>query len=242
MKVGTDGVLLGAWTELPAEPAAGQLKSSSVKKCLDIGTGSGVIALMLAQKLYLGKIGNSENITIDAIDSDEFSCTQARENIDSSKFKGKINVLHQSLHQFLEKANQKSYDLIVSNPPYFNKSLKSPDVNRNRARHSDISELPSEDLISSTLKLLKRDGKFSLILPKTEGENFIIEAKKSFLYCNKLTRVIPKPGKECIRLLMEFQLFAMPLKENTLTIETGKSPNDFTEEYILLTKDFYLKF
>lgn len=242
MKVGTDGVLLGAWTELPLEPALNKMKPVSAKKYLDIGTGTGVIALMLAQKHYPEQGQDSENIIIDAIDTDESSCIQARENIAASKFNGKINVIHQSLHQFIEKANQNSYDLIVSNPPYFFNSLKSPDTYRNRVRHSDISELGPETLISSALKLLTTDGIFSLILPKNEGGNFIIEAEKSFLYCNRLTHIFPKPGKECIRFLMQFQRSPSQMREDNLTIETGKALNDFTGEYKLLTREFYLNF
>jgi tRNA1Val (adenine37-N6)-methyltransferase len=232
MKVGTDGVLLGAWASLPSgRPGKG-------RKMLDAGTGTGLIALMLSQKLC----EPDRHYTIDAVDIDPSSCEQAMENIAASGFNAKINVICQAYHLFAERAESHSYDLIVSNPPFFSNKLKSPNALRNLARHSDASSLNSETLIRAAIKLLAPEGNFSLILPRTEGENFITEAKKAGLYCSRLTEVFPKPGKECLRLLMQFGLKENKREETQLTIETGNKPNDFTEEYKSLTKEFYLNF
>lgn len=233
MKVGTDGVLLGAWTKVPNIPWI---------RILDIGTGTGIIALILAQKSFTKKTQKHSAIIIEAIDIDESSCFQARQNIQESSFSDNIIVIHQSLKDFSQKADPNSYNLIVSNPPFFINSLKSGNKNRNITRHSDIAGLDNDALISSVLKLLSKDGKFSLILPRMEGENFIKEANKAGLYCTKLTRVFSKPGKDCIRLLMQFEFSQNELIESTLTIETGKGINDFSEEYKALTKEFYLHF
>lgn len=240
MKVGTDGVLLGAWAGLPLETWPNG--SHEEKKILDIGTGTGVIAMIMAQKFSSEKNQVAGNFRIDAIDIDEASCLQARENIAASKFDGKINVIHKPLHQFAGNAAGGSYDLVISNPPFFHHSLKSPDNARNMARHSDFSDLNPGMLAAFALKLLAQDGAICLILPKKEGENFIAEAEKTGLYCNRLTRVFPKPGKGCIRLLMQFQRYKKKPEETILTIETGRKSNDFSEEYKLLTGEFYLNF
>ena len=221
MKVGTDGVLLGAWADV-----------SNATKILDIGTGTGVIALMLAQR---------SNARIDAIDTDDQSCLQAKENILNSKFHERIKVHNQSLQKFCEEKSGK-YNLIVSNPPYFQNSLKSENANRNISRHSDVAELNSEILIFSALKLLNLKGKFCLILPKTEGEKFVETSESKNLFCTKITRVFSKPKKNIIRLLLEFELTRKKMEEDFLTIETGRKPNDFTEEYKKLTRNFYLNF
>lgn len=239
MKVGTDGVLLGAWAE--QSPEALQKAGSAPVKILDIGTGTGLIAIIMAQK-YSRAAGPAVNFTIDAIDSDEASCLQAKENAEASGFSGKISVKHQSLLRFSENAAAHSYDLIISNPPFFHNSLKSPDNARNQARHSDFSGLSAENLVASALKLLGREGAFCLVLPKTEGESFIAGAEKTGLYCNKLTKVFPKPAKGCTRMLMQFHRYKKQLAETILTIETGKEPNDFSEEYKLLMREFYLNF
>lgn len=220
MKVGTDGVLLGAWAE-----------SSHAKTILDIGTGTGIIALMLAQR--------NSNAKIDAIEIDEPSCIQAKENVLNSKFKERIRIINSPLEKF---SSGFFYDLIVCNPPYFSNSLKSKSIKRNLVRHGDFAGISSEILIKSALKLLKTDGKFCLILPNTEGEIFIKEAAKKNFFCNKLTRVFSKPNKKCFRLLMQFEKKKRNFSENYLTIETGEKPNDFSNEYKQLTKDFYLAF
>ena len=244
MKVGTDGVLLGAWAQLPLNDKFifPPVKNEPLLKILDIGTGTGLIALMLAQRICSIKNNCPKDFIIDAIDVDESSFKQAKENIEKSKHGRKIKVYHLSFQKFLEGADLNSYHLIVSNPPFFKNSLKSKKPSRNLSRHSDYSELSSEILISSVKKLIAPEGKFCLILPKTEGENFMAEAKKSNLYCAKITKVFSKANKEPKRYLMQFQNFEDAVIEDNLTIETGDGLNNFTPEYKNLTRDFYLNF
>jgi tRNA1Val (adenine37-N6)-methyltransferase len=149
MKVGTDTVLLGAW-----------VKVDHAQAILDIGTGNGTIALMLGQR-------SSETATIDAVEIEETDVMQAEENFQKSPWNGKIHLHHTSIQNFFSK---KKYDLIVSNPPYFNNSQPPPDERRLQARHT-IS-LSYNDLLGATLRLLKDDGKFNVVLPFSEGLAF----------------------------------------------------------------------
>jgi tRNA1Val (adenine37-N6)-methyltransferase len=217
MKVGTDGVLLGAWVDV-----------SGVKSILDVGTGSGLIALMLAQQ---------SNATIDAVEIDEPSFAQAKENIERCPWRERVNVFHQSFQSFAQ-SSQKKYDLIVSNPPYFIKSLLPTEAARVAARHAD--ELPQEDLVSGVNALLEPNGRFAAIFPYVEGNMFVARAAANGLYCSKRVNVIGKQGTGVKRLLLEFGKEKLPLDESELTI---RDINDgFTNEYRLLTKDFYLAF
>lgn len=155
MKVGTDAVLLGAWV-IP----------NGSKQILDIGTGTGVVALMLAQKT---------EAHIDAIDIDENAFIQAKQNVSESKFANQVSVIHSSLQDY-SKITSNKYNLIVTNPPYFEQSLKSSDEQRSFARHADV--LPFEELIEGVTKLLDQKGKFCLILPTLEAEKFRAMAQK----------------------------------------------------------------
>ncbi len=217
MKVGTDAVLLGSWV-LP----------NGSREILDIGTGTGVVALMLAQKT-LAKI--------DAIDIDENACLQAQQNIFESKFSGQLQVIHSSWQEF-SKVNTKKYNLIVTNPPYFEQSLKSSDEQRSFARHADV--LPFEELIDGVIKLLDDKGKFCLILPTLEAEKFKDLAKKKGLFLSKLLRVKSKINKELDkRHLMQFEFTPSEFSEQTIAIELEER-HHYTDEYKALTKDYYL--
>lgn len=219
MKVGTDAVLLGSWTEC-----------KNAKRILDIGTGSGIITLMLAQR---------SNAVIDALEIDKSSCEQAEENIKSSPWKDRINVIHSSLQNYLLKSEHQ-YDLIVSNPPYFIASSKAPDQKRSTARHTDT--LPFNDLINGVTKLLTEDGRLCVILPLKEAQVLIDLAKESSLFLNKLTRISGRADKDSEkRWLMEFSKTSQEVKENKLAIEKGER-HDYTEEYKELTNEFYLHF
>lgn len=219
MKVGTDAVLLGAWA-----------LTDNSEKILDIGTGTGVIALMLAQKC---------TATIDAIDIDESACNQAKENIHNSKWENRISVHHTSLQKFSEN-NPVKYDLIISNPPYFIDSSKANDVERTNARHADM--LPHEELLNGVLKLISDKGKFHVILPLKEGELLRDMAEEKKLYLSKLTRVRTRADKSTEkRCLMQFELTRKTFAEDLLTIELDERHN-YTEEYKALTKDYYLAF
>jgi tRNA1Val (adenine37-N6)-methyltransferase len=219
MKVGTDAVLLGAWV-IP----------NGSKQILDIGTGTGVVALMLAQKTQA---------TIDAIDIDEDAFSQAKQNVNESKFISQISVIHTSLQNY-SKATDKTYDLIVTNPPYFEQSLKSTDEQRSFARHADV--LPFEELIDGVIKLLNVKGKFCLILPTLEAEKFRIMAQKKGLFLSKLLRVKSKINKDSDkRHLMQFEFTPTEFSEQTIAIELDER-HHYTDDYKELTKDYYVNF
>lgn len=219
MKVSTDAVLLGAWV-IP----------NGSKTILDIGTGTGVIALMLAQK---------SNAKITAIDIDKESTEQAKSNVAESIFHSKVEVLHSSFQVMTNTTNEK-FNLIVTNPPYFVDSLKNIDDTKKYARHNDL--LPFEDLINGVKKLLDDKGKFCLILPKNEAVIFRELAKQKGLYLSKLMRVRTKPSIETEkRHLMQFEFRETEFSESTLIIESERH-FDYTEDYKNLTKDYYLNF
>lgn len=215
MKVGTDGVLLGAWA------AGGQ-------RILDIGTGTGLIALMMAQRF-----GGSQ---VDGIDVDAEACLQAKENIAASIFADRIKVVHSSLQDYSPGI---TYDAIVSNPPFFLETLKSPDPKRARARHAD--SLPFADLFSGAARLLSETGVFSVVVPTEAVEHLMFEAalKRFFLLRRCFVKTVErKPPR---RLLLSFGKHpATDGMENTtqlLQTATGeRSP-----WYAQLTGDFYVK-
>ncbi|MDR1436988.1 MAG: methyltransferase [Candidatus Symbiothrix sp.] len=214
MKVGTDGVLLGAWANC-----------SDVRTILDTGTGSGLIALMLAQRCPA---------KIDAIDLDKDACRQAQINFGNSPFSDRLLVHFSSLQNF---SPERKYDLIVSNPPYFSNSLPSPDKGRTQARHNNT--LPFDDLIKKSLTLLSPQGKLALILPYGDFGRIHVLAKENGLFLYRKTTVIPVQNRPPKRILLEYSRACSSPEENELIIE--KSPSVYSEAYINLTKDFYLK-
>lgn len=216
-KVGTDGVLLGASADI-----------DGVRTILDVGTGTGLIAIMLAQRC---------NATITAIEPDDDSFIQSRENVEICKWHNRINVEHIKLQDFNPEPGE--FDLVVINPPYFNNSIKNPDPHKSAARHND--NLTSEDILSCASRLLKEDGRLQVIMPFVEGSIFIAEANKYGFYCNRILKIKPTPSSEIRRVILTFNRFKEKTMESFLTIEHGKR-HEFTEEYINLTKDFYLKF
>ncbi|OFY82670.1 MAG: hypothetical protein A3F72_02315 [Bacteroidetes bacterium RIFCSPLOWO2_12_FULL_35_15] len=218
MKVGTDAVLLGSW-----------VNALNSKTILDIGTGTGIIALMLAQK---------SGARIDAIDIDNNAFEQARENINSCNWKDRITAHHISLQQFALENSQK-YDLIVSNPPYFVDSSKAIEESRSNARHTD--QLGYSELLDGVLKLLNPNGKFHIILPTKEGESFRELAEENKFYLTKLTRVITRADKPEKRLLMRFEFIRRTFSESSIVIEKDER-HSYTDEYKELTKDYYLAF
>lgn len=217
MKVGTDGVLLGTWTD-----------SSNVKAILDIGTGTGLIALMLAQK--------NRHANIHAIDISPDAIEQAEDNICESPFSEQITCQVISLQDFGKQYTQK-YDLIVSNPPFFIQSLKSPDRGRSLARHTD--SLLIEELISISSTLLNADGRLSIIYPYEHKDTLIKLAVENGLSPYRITHVYPTPGSSAKRILLELSKSTLPLLETTLVIE--KERHHYSDDFQSLVKDFYLK-
>jgi tRNA1Val (adenine37-N6)-methyltransferase len=215
MKVGTDSVLLGSW-----------VNPSQATDILDIGTGSGIIALMLAQKSFA---------QIDAIDVDSNACKQAKENFLISPWFDRLQIIHQSFQEF-SKSTSKKYDLIVSNPPYFHHASKPSEASRLHARHNEL--ICFEELTEGVKKILSDDGRFCLILPYKEGHEFIGIAMRKGLFCNELVRIKTKADKQEKRLIMEFKFKFTAIKESELIIQDNETT--FSKEYIELTKDYYL--
>jgi len=219
MKVGMDGVLLGAW----ADP-------SGVERILDIGTGTGLIALMMAQKNSLA--------LIDAIEVDPEAFKEAVLNCQQSPWNDRIKLELCSFQEFTERTERK-YDLIVSNPPFFTNGVKAPIESRAQARHSE--SLPLDVLISGAVGLLNENGRISLVLPiecLSEVEQLPI---LHLLFISRLCRVKPNPIKPEFRILVELTNSESAIHESELMIEFEKH-HDYTSEYKELTKDFYLKF
>jgi tRNA1Val (adenine37-N6)-methyltransferase len=216
-KVGTDGVLLGAAADV-----------SDARRVLDIGTGTGLISIMLAQRCQAAIV---------SIEPDIESFQEAYENVSHCKWSNRIRVLNTDLQNFYPDTDR--FDLIVTNPPFFSDSLKNPDPRKSAARHNDT--LTTADLLEGVSRLLTSEGKFQLIMPYVEGNIFIAEAYEFGLYCNHILKIKPLPTSEIRRLIITFSRTKQKPVERFLTIERGKR-HDFTEEYISLTKDFYLRF
>jgi tRNA1Val (adenine37-N6)-methyltransferase len=216
MKVGTDGVLLGAWVDV-----------AKVNTVLDVGTGSGVIALMLAQR-------TPTETQIDAIEIDKACAEQAQENVQQSPWAKKIIVHHSLLQEF---HSSKKYDLIVSNPPYFNNSLPPPERARADARHTDM--LPHHELLAHTKQLIAPAGRLAVILPFAEGKAFISMASITGLFCVRQCSFYSRQGKPQERWLLEFALEPRTFKIEKLLLFADD--NNWSEDYKDLTRDFYSK-
>lgn len=219
MKIGTDGVLLGAWTPI---------NSNSIS-ILDIGSGTGIIALMLAQR------SNAEQI--DALEIDEEAYEQSVDNFENSPWSDRLFCFHAGLDEFIAEPEDE-YDLIISNPPFYTEDYKTDNEQRDLARFAD--SMPFEDLIEAADLLLSENGIFSLIIPFKEEIVFLALAKDYELYPIKITRVKGTPTSEIKRSLLAFSRFeSTNLEIDELIIETAR--HIYTPEYIALTKDFYLK-
>lgn len=215
MKVGTDAVLLGTWTTI-----------QNIKNILEIGTGSGVISLMLAQRT---------EAQIEAIDIDKNSANQANDNFQDSPWGKRLNAFHFSLNDFKKKQSKK-YDLIFSNPPFFIDSLKSPNKNKTLSKHTD--ELSYADLIQGVIHFLSPQGKVCLILPYTESKSFISLARIENLYLNNQLLIKPKKDKAANRVLMEFSFKKTQVEEDEIYLR--ETDNSFSDDYKNLSKDYYL--
>ena len=216
MKVGTDGVLLGAWTNV-----------GHCQNILDVGTGTGLIALMLAQ--------HNADAYIKAIDINEECVLQAHQNVLHSPFAHQITVEKKPFQEYAVVSDIK-YDLIVSNPPYFQNSLKSPNQTRNNARHND--SLSFYEVLSDGASLLTKNGHISLIVPYEFKQALIEHAVTVGLFAHRITNVFPLPHRPAKRLLIELGREETECFEDNLTIELSR--HQYTDEYKALTKEYYL--
>ncbi len=221
MKIGTDGVLLGAWAPIEHNPFS----------ILDIGTGTGIIALMLAQR--------SAAEQIDALEIDENTYEQATDNFENSPWNERLFCFHAGLDEFMEEPEDE-YDLIVSNPPFYSEDYKTDNEQRDLARFQDA--LPFKDLIEAADLLLSENGILAVIIPFKEEDRFLAIAKEFELYPTRITRVKGTPTTEIKRSLLALSrnktnLFLFSIDELTIEIER----HEYTPEYIALTQDFYLK-
>ncbi len=253
MKVNTDGVLLGAWMQISRHS---DLSNGEVFKALDIGTGTGVIALMAAQRLFDSNFYPDKKIRIDALEIDAGAYEDAKRNFADSPWGLGQGVLLEVFLESVQNFNGGKYDLIFSNPPYFVNSLKADEESRSNARHTDT--LSQADLIKHTLRLIKEGGRFSLILPLEEGMAFmekinfvkrcaleqrggVVGAEEIVFHISRTCRVKTTQKKIAKRILIELIAACadaeVHLESSELVITEG---GEYTQEYKGLTGEFYL--
>ena len=226
-KIGTDGVLLGAWTDPIKTP----------ENILDVGTGTGVISLMLAQRYHLSHI--------EALEIDDNAFEQASENFENSPWGDRLFCYHSSFQEFYEEIDDR-FDLIVSNPPFYNaSSLKNEAIIEDKRRQARFDDaLPFEELVYGVYRLLSIDGTFSCIIPKEREKRFLEITSHFQLEPVRTTYVKGNDNSPVKRCLMEFRFRESVTKTDTthksdnLTIEIAR--HKYTDAYKKLTKDFYL--
>ncbi|WP_298304787.1 methyltransferase [Flavobacterium sp.] len=219
MKIGTDGVLLGAWCPIDNNPFS----------VLDIGAGTGILSLILAQR------SNAEQI--DSLEIDEEAYEQCVENFENSPWSDRLFCFHAGLDEFVDEPEDE-YDIIISNPPFYSEDYKTDDSQRDLARFQDA--LPFEDLIEAADLLLSENGIFAVIIPFKEEERFIDLCAEVELFPVKVTRVKGSHTTPIVRSLLAFKRYELSvLTADKLVIEISR--HEYTDDYINLTKDFYLK-
>lgn len=221
MKIGTDAVLLGAWTPIDHFPDS----------ILDVGSGTGVIALMLAQRC--------DALTIDAVEIEEAAYEQTVENFERSDWGDRLFCYHTPFQDFAVEMNEEEevYELVVANPPFYTDDFETEDEARNKARFT--SSLSFEALLKGVSQILDENGAFCTIIPFKEEGSFIELAKTFNLFLHKVCRVRGNENSEIKRSLLQFSFDKKEVLESSLTIE--KERHQYTDDYINLTKDFYLK-
>lgn len=218
MKVGTDGVLLGAWVSIESNPFS----------VLDIGAGTGLIALMLAQK------SNAE--LIDAVELNNEAYEQTVANFEESDWGDRLFCYHASFQEFAKEIDD-TYDLIISNPPFYTSTYKNLEEDRAMARHTET--LTYSDLLKGVSKLLSETGSCAFIIPFSEAVNFIKIAAEFNLFPNRITNVKGNETSEIKRSLLQFSFEEKPIEKSELIIEIER--HNYTADYKNLVKDFYLK-
>ncbi|TMM32501.1 methyltransferase [Polaribacter aestuariivivens] len=221
MKIGTDGVLLGAWCTVDNYPDT----------VLDIGSGTGVISLMIAQR--------SDVMTIDAVEVDENAYEQTVENFENSDWGDRLYCYNATFQEFANEIyeEEETYDLIVTNPPFYNDDFETENESRNKARFT--SSLSFDELVIGVAKILSKNGIFATIIPFKEEESFINLAKENNLFLNRVCRVQGNETSKIKRSLLEFSFQQKEIEVTNLVIETER--HQYTKEYVDLVKDFYLK-
>ncbi|MBQ8223645.1 MAG: methyltransferase [Bacteroidales bacterium] len=218
MRIGTDAVLFAQWLDV-----------TDKDNVLDVGTGSGIIPMILAQK---------GAASIDAVELDSDSCEEARLNFNISAFSSKLNVFQDDVRLYSNN-NQKKYDLIVSNPPYYSSDVKPINEKKVMARH--VSTLSYNDLLVSAKKMMKDDARFALVLPYFESRLFIKEAENLGFHLQKEFLISPIEGKEPNRVNMQFVLTEVKSVEQEFFTIRNKDYS-YTDEYKFFLKDYYLDF
>ncbi len=219
MKVGTDGVLLGAWTNV-----------DKASRAIDAGTGTGLIALMMAQR--------NPHLRVDAVEVEPVCAGQARENTERSPFRVRVNIHSCAFQRYAEREPGGGTDLVVCNPPYFHLSSPASTGERTLARHD--KSLPLEDLFAGSASLLHRGGRLEMILPAELYAHAGEVAALHGMHLHRMMRVYPTPGSGARRMLVSYGFKKQPVAETELVIEEyGR--HGYSREYVELTKDFYLK-
>ncbi len=220
MKIGTDSVLLGAWCPIDNKPFS----------VLDIGAGTGILSLMLAQRTHAEQL--------DAIEIDENAYEQCVENFEASPWSDRLFCYHAGLDEFVDDPEDE-YDIIISNPPFYSENYKTDNESRDAARFQDA--LPFEELVEAASLLLSENGIFAVIIPYKEEERFIDLCAEAELFPVKVTRVKGSHATPIVRSLLAFKRYELSVLEaDELVIEINR--HEYTDDYINLTKDFYLKF
>ena len=214
MKVGTDGVLLGAWSPV-----------DNARRILDVGTGTGLIALQLAQRQPLAMI--------DAIEIDAQAASQAQRNVQASPWADRVKIICQDFKCY---SSSQPYHLIVSNPPYFVDALRCPDAQRNAARHAD--QLNYEVLFAQSATMLHPDGQLCIIIPSEVGQLVVDTAWKYGFHPRKQLHIFTKPQKPCRRWILSFGIGLSACQNDKLIIH--QPDGSYTADYQQLTSEFYL--
>jgi tRNA1Val (adenine37-N6)-methyltransferase len=219
MKIGTDAVLLGAWCPIDNNPFS----------ILDIGAGTGILSLMLAQR--------TNAVQIDAIEIEEAAYEECVENFENSPWRDRLYCYHAGLDEFIDDPEDE-YDLIISNPPFYSEDFKTQNLTRDLARFQDA--MPFEELVEAADLLLSENGIFAVVVPYKEEAHFIELCADLELFTIKITRVKGSHTTPIVRSLLAFKRFEVPtLTADELVIEINR--HEYTDDYINLTKDFYLK-